>query len=490
MRWRPLLNHVRESFWFVPSMMAGAAGLGAFASTAFDRSIDRDVVGDLAWAWAGSAEGARSVLSVIAGSTMTVAGVVFSITVTALAQTSAHFGPRVLRNFTADRGNQVVLGTFIATFVFCLLVLRTVSAEGESISVSIPYLSVNIGLLLAVASIGVLIYFIHHIARSLQLEVLLAGVSEELADAVQSLYPQELGKGATQRAEREPDVAAWSDAQVVQCSSSGYLQNIDQNVLLRLARRHDLVVRMCKRPGDFIDAPDVLMLVRAPREVGEKVSKQLRACVSLGVHRTPREDVGYSVQQLVEVAARGLSPGVNELFTALSCIDWLVSALSSVARRRLPSAARADEDGAVRVVAEPTTFVDLADMTFDVLRPYAGQHATIALRLLHAVSSLAPQLARAEDEVALRQHARRVARQARRLRDAAERADARAALAAALKALDEARDRIGLSNSDSASRHSATTGHAGRRARGSRSPRDGAHARRKRVPRIDGSTRV
>jgi uncharacterized membrane protein len=445
MRWRPVLSELRESFWFVPSLMAGAAGLGAFASTALDRSIDRSLVGDLAWAWAGSAEGARSVLSVIAGSTMTVAGVVYSITVTALAQTSAHFGPRVLRNFTADRGNQVVLGTFIATFVFCLLVLRTVSAEGESVSASVPYLSVNIGLLLAMASIGVLIYFIHHIAKSLQVEVLLAGVSAEFRDAVQSLYPHELGKGASHPAESLIETGLWHDADAIHCAKAGYLQHIDQQRLFELAKRHDVRLRLCKRPGDFVDATDVLMLVQAQSEVATGVSKQFKSCVTVGVHRTPQQDVGYSIQQLVEVAARALSPGVNELFTALSCIDWLISALSEVARRQLPSAARLDDDGVVRVVAEPTSFVDLASTTFDALRPYAGQHATIALRLLDAVSSLAPHLGRSEDEIALRQHAKRVARQAQRLKDARERVDARVALATALKRLDEARDRSNTS---------------------------------------------
>src|SRR5512147_1618675 len=150
----PLANRlaqIRDSFWFLPSLMAAVSAGAAVLTTRVDTHISRGALSNLNWAWVGSAEGARSVLSVIAGSTMTVAGVVFSITVTALAQTSAHFGPRVLRNFTADRGNQMVLGTFIATFVYCLMVLRTVRAEGVSATPSVPYLSVNVGLVLAMA---------------------------------------------------------------------------------------------------------------------------------------------------------------------------------------------------------------------------------------------------------------------------------------------------------------------------------------------------
>lgn len=437
------LADLRDSFWFLPTVMAALSGVGAVASTLADQALDRSAINALAWTWTGSAEGARSVLSTIAGSTMTVAGVVYSITVTALAQTSAHFGPRVLRNFTADRGNQVVLGTFISTFVFCLMVLRTVQAEGESASASVPYLSVNLGILLAIASIGVLIYFIHHIARALQIEVLLQGVGAEFAESLQTLFPEELGVGA---ADDPPaiDPGGWAHAEVLCASDSGYLQRIDQQRLLGLAERHDLVLRVERRPGEFVDATQPVLRVQSPRGVDDRLRRRLTDCLSVGAHRTPQEDAAYSIQQFVEIAARALSPGVNEVFTALSCIDWLGASLGAVARRKLPQSARLDRHGRLRVFAAPVRFVDLAAVVFDALRPYAAQQASVARSLLQMIARLAPQLRRAEDEQAVREHLRRVAAEAARLPSEADRQDLLLHERNAMAALDAARSTLAV----------------------------------------------
>lgn len=440
MHWRQTLTELRESFWFLPSLMVVVAGLGAVASTVYDQSVGGDVFADLGWIWTGSAEGARSVLAAIATSTMTVAGVVFSITVTALAQTSSHFGPRVLRNFTSDRGNQLVLGTFIGTFVYCLMVLRTVSAEGESGSAAVPYLSVNIGLALAVASIGVLIFFIHHIARSLQVEVLLAGIGDEFSASARSLFPEALGQG--RREPRPADPGGWDRATPIVADATGYLQRIDEPALMRLAERQDLVLRLEKRPGDFVDSSSPVMRVQSRGPMDARHIRKLRRCVSIGAHRTPQEDASYSVQQWVEVAARGLSPGMNEIFTALSCIDWLGSALAIVAERELPAVERVDRQGRLRVLAQPTTFVALAAIVFDSLRPYAAEHASVAQRLLQTIETLAPRLGRAEDEAALRAHAEQLNVEARRLQNESDRRGASERYDAAMKALDRAWARL------------------------------------------------
>jgi uncharacterized membrane protein len=440
MRSHEILTELRESFWFLPSVMVLAAGIGAVVSTTYDAALDRKVFAELGWIWTGSAEGARSVLSAIATSTMTVAGVVYSITVTALAQTSSHFGPRVLRNFTADRGNQIVLGTFVGTFVYCLMVLRTVSTAQESGAASVPYLSVNLGLALAVASIGVLIYFIHHIARGLQVEVLLAGVAYELNRSARSLFPEALGGPQSDPAPADP--GGWDRAALVTPSEPGYLQRIDQAWLMRLAERHDLVVRVERRPGDFVDAASPVLLVQSRTPLDRRLAGKLGRCLAVGAYRTPDEDAGYSVQQLVEIAARALSPGMNEIFTAHSCIDWLGHGLATVATREVPAAERLDRHGRLRVIAPPTTFVDLAAMVFGTLRPYAAEQASIAARLLRMIESLAPRLRRAEDEVALRDHALELRGEAMRLENEGDRRTASTCYAATIAALDRARARV------------------------------------------------
>jgi len=187
-----IYDTVTESVWFVPASMALLAGVLAFASVALDRRLGDEWALDIGWVWAGSADGARSVLSVVAGSVMTVVSIVFSLTITALAQTSSHFGPRVLRNFTSDRGVQFTLGTFIATFVYCLLVLRTVRSVAELRFV--PFLSVNVGVALALTSLAVLIYFIHHVSEMIQAENLIAGAGRAFQDALPRLFPEPIGR--------------------------------------------------------------------------------------------------------------------------------------------------------------------------------------------------------------------------------------------------------------------------------------------------------
>ena len=202
------------------ALLSAAAAIGMVRA---DDVLGPEWSRDISWIWAGSAEGARSVLSVIAGSIMTVVSIVYSLTITSLAQTSSHFGPRVLRNFTSDRGNQFVLGTFIATFVYCLLVLRTVNSEPESRFV--PFLSVNVGVVFALASLGVLIYFIHHISQSIQAENLISGVGVAFQEAVPELFPKSMG--AAKHDTVLPDPAAWERAHAVESSVNAYVLGID-----------------------------------------------------------------------------------------------------------------------------------------------------------------------------------------------------------------------------------------------------------------------
>jgi len=162
-----VLESIRTSFWFVPGIMAFLAVLLAFALVQWDRSrLYPGILETLLYS--GGIEGARSILSIISGSMITVAGVVFSITVVALTLAASQFGSRLLRNFMGDRVNQVVLGTFIATFIYCLLVLQSV--HGNQDAAYVPRITTSVSLLLALADFGILIFFFHHISSLLQAE--------------------------------------------------------------------------------------------------------------------------------------------------------------------------------------------------------------------------------------------------------------------------------------------------------------------------------
>jgi uncharacterized membrane protein len=349
---------------------------------------------------------------------MTVVSIVFSITITALVQTSSHFGPRVLRNFTRDRKNQFVLGTFVATFLFSLMVLRTVRTEDGSAFV--PYVSVNIGIALAVLSLAVLIFFIHHIATSIQADLLVARVGEDCKAAVETMFPRTLGAGA---APDEAPLPAWPHgaADPIRSAAVGYVEAIDERALFETACRADVVVRIVRRPGDFVGMDQALAYGRPAGRLDDHLSKRLIDAFGVGARRTPEQDVGYSVQQLVEIAARALSPGVNEPFTAMLCIDWIATALRSLAGREGPPPLRKDASGVVRVIACPLTFVEIVQMSFGMIRRYAGGAADIYSALLRALRDLEPSLHRNSDREALLAEVRQISRDALAVRNPQDR---------------------------------------------------------------------
>ncbi|MEP6778582.1 MAG: DUF2254 domain-containing protein [Gemmatimonadaceae bacterium] len=397
-------DSLRDSFWFLPLTMALLAAAGALASVALDRVIGTEWVQNIGWVWNGGPDGARSVLSTVAGSLMTVISIVFSLTITTLAQTSSHYGPRVLRNFTSNRGVQFTLGTFIATFVFCLLVLRTVRSVQESPFV--PYLSVNIGVLMTLVSLTVLIFFIHHIAQSIQAENLTADVGQAIIASLPELFPEQ--------AEREAPRAdvtniEWKDAFQLTAQSTGYVQHVDIEGIVRLATECATVVRLHVRAGDFVWKGAPLIAVLNRERLSDETAERLVECFSTGHRRTPDEDIAYSVQQLVEIGAHGLSPGINEPFTALNSIDWLGAALAAVATREFPRVARYDDKGELRVIARVLAFPELVHTAFDQIRMYGSSNADVLLRMLEAIVGIAPRVSCAADIKALAAQAELIA---------------------------------------------------------------------------------
>ncbi|MCB2193548.1 MAG: DUF2254 domain-containing protein, partial [Deltaproteobacteria bacterium] len=383
-----LWYRVRYSLWFVPGLMVAAALILSEITINLDETLQPLAGSGMWWIYEGSAEGARAVLSTIAGSMITVAGLVFSLTMVVLTLTSSQFGPRLVRNFMDDTGNQLVLGTFVATFVFCLVVLRTINGSGND---PLPSLSVSVGLALALASLGVLIYFIHHIASSIQANNLLARVGREFEASVRRLFPEategpatwpppELPQGFEQRAE-----ALW-------VHGSGYLQMIDHGRLFDLARDQDLLIQVVRKPGDFVIKGNPLCLVWPPESFTPELATRLHRSFTLGVERTEAQDVEYVGRLLAETALRALSPGVNDPYTAVTCIDWLGSGLALLASRgRLPSF-RLDENAELRLVFPEVAFIELAESCLNPIRRAARENVMCSVRLLEVLAALAKQV--------------------------------------------------------------------------------------------------
>ncbi|MDZ4789591.1 MAG: DUF2254 domain-containing protein [Hyphomicrobiales bacterium] len=380
-------DSLRTSFWFVPATMAGVAIALSFILGHVDAWLGAEAVRDFGWLYSFGPEGARAILSTIASSMITVAGLTFSITMLTLQLASSQFGPRLLRNFMRDRGNQVVLGTFIATFVYCLLVLRTVRGTEESHFV--PHVAVAFGVLLALASIAVLIYFIHHVATSIRIETLLAQLADETRAAIDRLYPQRMGldppTSAGTNSENLIPAGLEAGVRLIRCGQSGYVQRVDVDALMKVATEHELIVRIDAAPGRFLKEGEALFAAYPQEAVSDEVADRLRSAFVVGQERTPEQDLEFSIRRIVEIAQRALSPGVNDPTTALYCIDRLGEAFSRMAERDIPSPLRFDNMRRLRIVTEGWSLGELACPAFAAVARYGTADADVVAKLLGAM---------------------------------------------------------------------------------------------------------
>jgi uncharacterized membrane protein len=290
-----------------------------------------------------------------------------------------------LRTFMRDRLNQVVLGTFVASFVYCLIVLRTIRRAEEVLFV--PHLSVTFAVFLALASVGVLIVFIHHVSVSIQADEVVARVGEELLHAIDRLYPGEPdAASATRRIAAELPAGFDDEARRVAALGDGYLQRVDREALVEVAQRHDLILRTECSPGRYVVEGQTLVAAWPADRVDVEVDREIQTAFVLGNQRTEAQDVQFPVHQLVEISVRALSPGINDPFTAIACVDRLGSALTRLASREPPSVAFPDERGQLRLVAHSVTFPTVAENAFDQIRPYARSSTAVAMRMLEVIA--------------------------------------------------------------------------------------------------------
>lgn len=403
-RLRYLWEQLRTSYWFVPSLMLLAAAAMAWLAISLDSRFGLDGSSSIAWALVGSSAGATAVMSTVAGSMVTIAGVVFSITLVALSLASGQFGPRMLRNFIRDRINQSALGAFLATFLYCLLVLSAIR-HGAPQDAFVPRLAVGIGVLLAVASVATLIFYIHHVAMTIQADTLIENIYADLCQLMDTLYPARAEAAADRPGPLAAPHGLDAEPACVPSPCHGYVQAVDHAALVAAARAAGALVRLERGPGDYVLAEARLMSVWPPEALDEACCSALQACVVFGAQRTATQDMEFALDQLVEIAARALSPGVNDPFTAITCVDRLSSALCRLGRRPPPDPWHFDDDGASRLIAPPVGFSQALDAAFNPLRQYACDNPAVAIRMMEALDELAALVTRQDDLAALRRHA-------------------------------------------------------------------------------------
>lgn len=377
-----LVDVLATSYWFIPSLMALGAFLAAGYLTQSDWVMAMESDRDLASTLRFQAEGARTVMATVAGSMITVAGVTFSITISSIVHATTQFGPRLLVNFMNDRGNQITLGTFIATFLYCLIVLSTIPGDARGGEYIVPSIAVLFGVGSAIASVGVLIYFVHHVPASIQASNVISSVGKQLIMKAEALYAESSQEResdtAVLEAKQRPDDAG----QLAQIRSpfTGYVQFLDVDTLTELATQQDVLLVLNVKPGDFVNTGDFLAWTTAT-SLDEQFTADVCAAFLYGDQRTAAQDLLFLANELVEIAARALSPGITDPFTAMMCMDWLGSSISVLADRHPAQALRYDQAGTLRMIVPVLSPSEYIQDTLGKLLPYACKDRNAALHL-------------------------------------------------------------------------------------------------------------
>ena len=372
------------NLWLVPAIEVVAAAVLFAVTYALDLAAYDGKFALPGWTISGSPAAAAQILTAIAAAIITVVGVVFSIVIVALTLTSTQFGPRMLRNFIRDRGTQVTLGTFVGTFVYAVLALGSIGQGGHGSFV--PHISITVTLVLMVADLAVLIYFLNHVATQIQLPQVIAGIAGDLAEAIDA-QAGDAAPGADDRQAAQVMSEMAGPGGAVNAPRSGYLQFIHHRTLVQIASEVGAVVYLRYRPGHFLVQGHPYATVWPPGAAA-KVARELSSSHVIGPYRTLAQDVSFGIDQLVEIGIRALSSAVNDTFTALTCIDWIGDSLCKVTGRWQPTRIHADAGGAVRVITTEISYERLVQRSFEKVRQAGRGMPAVLIRQLDALEKI------------------------------------------------------------------------------------------------------
>lgn len=378
-RIRYYLDWIRASLWFIPLIM----GMISIALAIVLLTWGADVPDDAVEYWllyAGDTENARELISTLLSGMITMFSLVVSIMMVVLTLAAGQIGPRLIRNFIQDRQTQAVLGLFLADILYLIIVFRTI--DGDRMD-SVPHLAVTTGTGLTVLCLFVLLFFVHKLARSIIYDNVVRNVAAELMEATDLLLPE--------KTETHPDTPRPThDSVWVPLERDGYLQSIDLKALVEVACENDALIRLEVRPGHYVLGRGRHVALHSAKAGTDETCRKIREAFILGSERTPTQDIEYGIRQLVEMATRALSPGINDVFTALAVIDSLSSSLGHIFERGLEPAVLPDGSGRARVVRDIAGYDSIVAAAFDQIRQAGSGHAAVLIRLTEAIGWLAP----------------------------------------------------------------------------------------------------
>jgi uncharacterized membrane protein len=385
-RIRSALLSINASYWFYPALFSAIAFFLSFFTIYLDRNGAADWFTTYEWLHVSRPNGARTTLTVIAGSMIGVASTVFSITIAAVAYASGNYGPRLLTNFMEDKGNQLSLATFIGTFVYALMIIRVVRDEDERAASAIdasasvlpgftPQLSLLVAMVLAIFAVAVLVYFLHHIPASIRINTVLKDIGKRLIRDIKDRYPSEIE-------EREPREQAQGEPIIA--TGKGYIDIIDFDTLDEVAREHEATIAIKVRTGDFIH-PNVTIVELSGIEADDKISAKIADCFSVSGMRTATQDLEYLIDELVEIALRALSPGINDPFTAITAMHWMGAALAELGSRDLDRGPEQEDYDWDRVQPLSDDFSHYVGRSFGAMRSGVATNRMAAIKFIHAL---------------------------------------------------------------------------------------------------------
>ena len=381
-------DRLKVSFWFAPVIMSLGAILLTWAMHWLDLRIPNQILQERHLILSGSPSELRTLLIGMASTTLATAGVVFTLFTLPLSTVAAQYGSRLLRIFLGDRTTQLVLGMFVATFVYCLVAALFIPPD--TIEPQGYQLTATAGLVLMLGTFSSLILLIQHISTMLQAPNIAAVAGAELREVVRSEVPEEIRSSDNREDGLETliDSLVEADGHAVRVIKTGYIQYIDPQALIILAREHNLVIRLLCKPGNIVFRDTRVALVWPNAQVDQELDRQIRNAFRIGNLRTPTQDVIYAVNQLVEIAVRAMSPAINDPFTAMTCLDYVGEGLALFIQQGEKRPYYFDQNNQLRLILEPVTFPELVSAAFDMLRHCSCDNSSVLLHMLDVIDTI------------------------------------------------------------------------------------------------------
>ncbi|GAA0488242.1 DUF2254 domain-containing protein [Streptomyces sp. NPDC046215] len=379
----PLREHLRDTFWFTPALglvgalvlAVGVLALDGLLIEALQGDGDYDTVAELI----DLADDAKTIITTVGSAMLTFIGVVFSISLVALQMASGQFSPRVVRLYVRSRITKCTFAVFLATFLYALLVQASYQGDADPRTVeTVPLISSVTCVLMVLVSLGLFVVYVNSTIRLMRVSHVIDRITRESFRALERIGT----------VEDEPPALPEGGSEIVHGGRAGVLRDVNIARLVRVARRHRVVVRLIPRIGDFVVPGTPVLAVHGGTVKGAVPLRALRSSVSVGVERTFHQDLGFGLRQLSDIALRALSPAVNDPTTAVQCLDRIVQTLAAVAGRPLGALRHCDRRGEVRLVQELPGWTDLVDLGFTEIRGCAPAAPQVTRRLMAALDDL------------------------------------------------------------------------------------------------------